>query len=48
LVLSKFDTNIFTLARAAGTSVDMIENFYAKYLPPTPEMARNLQSFGRG
>jgi hypothetical protein len=47
LVLSKFDTNIFTLARAAGTSVDMIENFYAKYLPPTPEMARNLQSFGK-
>jgi integrase len=48
LVLSKFETNIFTLARAAGTSVDMIENFYAKYLPPTPEMARNLQSFGSG
>jgi integrase len=47
LVLSKFETNIFTLARAAGTSVDMIENFYAKYLPPTPEMARNLQSFGK-
>ena len=47
LVLSKFDTNIFTLARAAGTSVDMIENFYAKYLPPTPEMAKNLHSFGK-
>ncbi len=46
LVLSKFDVNIFTLARAAGTSVEMIQTFYTKYLPPSPAMARNLQSFG--
>ena len=48
LMLSKFDVSIFTLARAAGTSKDMIENFYAKHLPPMPVMARNLQSFGKG
>jgi len=47
LVLSQGKVNIFNLARAAGTSVDMIENFYAKYLPPNPEMASNLQSFGQ-
>ena len=38
--------NIFNLAKNAGTSVDQIERFYAKYLPLSKEMARNLQSFG--
>jgi hypothetical protein len=38
--------NIFNLAKNAGTSVDQIERFYAKYLPLSAEMARNLQSFG--
>ena len=46
LVKSQGKVNIFTLARAAGTSVEVIENFYAKYLPPNPEMSRNLQTFG--
>jgi len=38
--------NIFNLAKNAGTSVDQIERFYAKYLPLSKEMAKNLQSFG--
>jgi hypothetical protein len=29
-----------------GTSVDQIERFYARNLPLSKEMARNLQSFG--
>jgi len=35
--------NIF---QNAGTSVDQIERFYARNLPLSKEMARNLQSFG--
>jgi len=46
LVLSKGTVNIFNLAKNAGTSVDQIERFYAKNLPLSPEMTRNLQSFG--
>jgi hypothetical protein len=38
--------NIYNLAKNAGTSVDQIERFYAKHLPLSREMARNLQSFG--
>lgn len=37
--------DIFNLAKNAGTSVDQIERFYAKYLPPAAELARNLQTF---
>jgi hypothetical protein len=37
---------IFTLARNAGTSVDQIERFYAKYLPLSAEMEWKLQSYG--
>ena len=39
-------TNIFNLAKNAGTSVEQIERFYARNLPLSAEMARNLQSFG--
>jgi hypothetical protein len=46
LVLSEGKVNIFNLARNAGTSVDQIERFYARNLPQSAEMARNLQSFG--
>jgi len=46
LVLSKGKVNIFTLARAAGTSVEQIENFYAKRLPLSDDLTKNLQSFG--
>lgn len=46
LVLSHGKVNIFNLAKNAGTSVDQIERFYAKNLPLSAELARNLQSFG--
>ena len=36
--------NIYNLAKNAGTSVDQIERFYARNLPLSPELARNLQS----
>jgi len=46
LVLSHGKVNIFTLAKNAGTSVEQIERFYARNLPLSRELARNLQSFG--
>lgn len=46
LVLSHGKVNIFNLAKNAGTSVDQIERFYARNLPLSAELARNLQSFG--
>ena len=46
LVLSEGRVNIFNLAKNAGTSVDQIERFYARNLPQSAAMARNLQSFG--
>jgi hypothetical protein len=38
--------NIYTLAKNAGTSVNQIERFYAKHLPLSAELIKNLQSFG--
>jgi hypothetical protein len=46
IVNSHGKVNIFNLAKNAGTSVDQIEQFYAKHLPFSKEMAKNLQSFG--
>ena len=46
IVLSKGKTNIYTLAKNAGTSVNQIERFYAAKLPMEAELVRNLQSFG--
>jgi len=46
IINSEGKVNIFNFAKNAGTSVDQIERFYAKYLPLSAEMARNLQSFG--
>jgi hypothetical protein len=46
IILSEGKVNIFNLAKNAGTSVDQIERFYAKFLPLSAEMARNLHSFG--
>jgi hypothetical protein len=43
LVLSQGQVNIFALAKNAGTSVDMLSQFYLKNLPNTPEVARNIQ-----
>jgi hypothetical protein len=38
--------NMEILARNAGTSQEMLSNFYLKYLPMTRELAKNLQSMG--
>lgn len=46
IVNSKGKVNIYSLAKNAGTSVDQIERFYARFLPLSNELARNLQSFG--
>jgi len=46
IVNSQGRVNIFTLAKNAGTSVDQIERFYARHLPMSKELWRNLQSFG--
>ena len=46
LTLSKGKVNIYTLAKNAGTSVNQIERFYARHLPLSAELIRNLQTFG--
>jgi hypothetical protein len=46
LVLSEGKVNIYTLAKNAGTSVEQIERFYARNLPISAELVKNLQSFG--
>jgi hypothetical protein len=46
IVKSGGKMNIFNLARAAGTSVEQIERFYAKNLEVSSELAKNLQTFG--
>jgi hypothetical protein len=43
LIRSERQVNVLTLARTAGTSVDQIERFYARRLPISPELAKNLQ-----
>ena len=48
IILSEGQVNIFNLAKNAGTSVEQIERFYARNLPLSKEMAKNLQSFGSG
>jgi Phage integrase family len=45
IILSEGRVDIFNLAKNAGTSVGQIERFYARNLPLSSEMARNLQSF---
>jgi hypothetical protein len=45
IINSEGKVNIFNLAKNAGTSVDQIERFYARFLPLSKEMARNLQAF---
>jgi hypothetical protein len=47
MILSDGLVNLDVLARNAGTSVQMLQDFYMKYLPITRELARNLQSFGQ-
>jgi hypothetical protein len=45
IINSEGRVNIFNLAKNAGTSVDQMERFYARFLPLSKEMAKNLQSF---
>ena len=47
IVNSEGQVNIYNLAKNAGTSVNQIERFYAKHLPLSAELAKNLQSFGK-
>jgi hypothetical protein len=47
LIKSEGEVNIFNLAKTAGTSVEQIERFYARHLPLSSEMAKNLQTFGK-
>lgn len=47
LVKSQGEVNIFNLAQSAGTSVEQLERFYVRSLPPSAELARNLQTFGQ-
>jgi hypothetical protein len=47
MILSDGTVNMEVLARNAGTSQDMLSQFYLKYLPITRELARNLQNFGQ-
>lgn len=42
LTLSKGHVNIYSLAKNAGTSVNQIERFYARNLPLSAELVRNL------
>jgi hypothetical protein len=46
IILSEGKVNIFNLAKNPETWVDQIERFYARHLPLSAEMARNLHSFG--
>lgn len=45
-VKSKGNVNILNLAKSAGTSTEQLERFYLRHLPPSAELARNLQTFG--
>jgi hypothetical protein len=42
IILSQDKVSIFNLAKNAGTSVEQIERFYARNLPLSPELAKNL------
>lgn len=46
-VLSDGAVNMFALAKNAGTSMEMLQQFYISQLPMTNELARNIQSFGK-
>ena len=48
IILSHGKVNIFNLAKNAGTSVEQIERFYAKHLPLSREMAKNLAELRGG
>lgn len=43
IILSQGKVNIFNLAKNAGTSVNQIENFYARNLPLSPELQKSAK-----
>jgi hypothetical protein len=47
ILKSEGEVNILNLAKTAGTSIETLERFYLRRLPLSPEMARNLQAFGK-
>ena len=48
IILTHGQVNIFNLAKNAGTSINQIVRFYARHLPLSREIAKNLKSFGEG
>jgi hypothetical protein len=46
IINSEGRVRIFHLAKNAGAFLGQIERFYARFLPLSKEMAKNLQSFG--
>ncbi|MFA9476144.1 MAG: hypothetical protein ACERJ2_16510 [Filomicrobium sp.] len=48
IILTHRQVNIFNLAKNAGTSINQIVRFYARHLPLSREIAKNLKSFGEG
>lgn len=46
IILFHGKVHIFNPAINAGTSVEQIERLYARHLPLSHEMAKNLQSVG--
>jgi hypothetical protein len=45
LIYSQGDIDLISFVQHLGTSVQMLEKFYAKYLPRTKERIKNLQTF---
>jgi hypothetical protein len=43
---SKNQTDLFVLAKNAGTSLEMLNSHYLRYLPLSKDIVANLQSFG--
>ena len=48
IILTHGQVYIFNLFKNAGTSVNHIERFYARHLPLSREIAKNLKSFEEG
>jgi hypothetical protein len=46
IIESKGTVNLLTLAKMCGTSLEVIDRFYARNMPLTDEMIKNLQGSG--
>jgi hypothetical protein len=47
IIESKGEVNLLSLAKMCGTSLEVIDRFYARKLPLTGEMLSNLQTYGK-